>query len=62
MSERAQSTAHEGAATFAPRVGRSPAFLTRYSSALFLLLLVGLEASVVRFVRAGIAPHRQPAV
>ena len=50
MSERAQSTAHEGAATFAPRVGRSPAFLTRYSSALFLLLLVGLEASVVRFV------------
>ena len=50
MSERAQSTAHEGAATFAPRVGRSPSFLTRYSSALFLVLLIGLESGVVRFV------------
>jgi len=50
MSERAQLTTHEGATTFAPRVGRSPAFLTRYSSALFLLLLIGLEAGVVRFV------------
>ena len=50
MSERIQPTTHEGAATFAPRVGRSPAFLTRYSSALFLLLLIGLEAGVVRFV------------
>jgi signal transduction histidine kinase len=50
MSERPQLTTHEGAATFAPRVGRSPAFLTRYSSALFLLLLIGLEAGVVRFV------------
>jgi signal transduction histidine kinase len=50
MSDRAQLTSHEGAATFAPRVGRSPAFLTRYSSALFLLLLIGLEAGVVRFV------------
>ena len=50
MSERAPLTTHEGAATFAPRVGRSPAFFTRYSSALFLLLLIGLEAGVVRFV------------
>jgi len=50
MSERAQLTTHEGAATFAPRVGRSPAFLARYSSAVFLLLLIGLEAGVVRFV------------
>jgi signal transduction histidine kinase len=50
MSERTPQTTHPGAATFAPRVGRSPAFLARYSSALFLLLLVGLEAGVVRFV------------
>ncbi len=50
MTERTPQTTHAGAATFAPRVGRSPAFLTRYSSALFLMLLVGLEAGVVRFV------------
>src|SRR6201988_3311712 len=50
MSERAQHSTHESAASFSPRVGRSPAFLTRYSSALFLLLLIGLEAGVVRFV------------
>jgi signal transduction histidine kinase len=50
MSQRTPQTTHAGAATFAPRVGRSPGFLTRYSSALFLLLLVGLEAGVVRFV------------
>ena len=50
MNDRAQTASHEGAASFAPRVGRSPAFLTRYSSALFLLLLIGLEAGVVRFV------------
>ena len=50
MSERSHLTTHDGAATFAPRVGRSPAFLTRYGSALFLLLLIGLEAGVVRFV------------
>ncbi|HTT19623.1 MAG TPA: ATP-binding protein [Candidatus Sulfotelmatobacter sp.] len=50
MSDREQLTVHEGAATFAPRTGRSPAFMTRYSSALFLLLLIGLEAGVVRFV------------
>jgi len=50
MSERAQHTTHESAASFSPRVGRSPAFLTRYSSALFLMLLIGLEAGVVRFV------------
>src|SRR5215471_6064534 len=50
MSERTPQMTHAGAATFAPRVGRSPAFLARYSSVLFLLLLVGLEAGVVRFV------------
>lgn len=50
MSERTPQTTHAGAATFAPRVGRTPAFLSRYSSVLFLLLLVGLEAGVVRFV------------
>ena len=50
MSDRAQLSTHEGAATYAPRVGRGPAFLTRYSSVLFLLLLIGLEAGVVRFV------------
>jgi signal transduction histidine kinase len=50
MSERSPQMTHAGAATFAPRVGRSPAFLARYSSVLFLLLLVGLEAGVVRFV------------
>src|ERR1700758_30131 len=50
MSERTPQTTHAGAASFTPRVGRSPAFLARYSSALFLLLLVGLEAGVVRFV------------
>ncbi len=50
MSDRTQLTTHEGAATFTPRVGRSPAFLARYSSAVFLLLLIGLEAGVVRFV------------
>jgi signal transduction histidine kinase len=50
MTERTQLTTHGGAATYAPRVGRSPAFLTRYSSALFLILLIGLEAGVVRFV------------
>lgn len=49
MSEHTQLTTHEGATTFAPRVGK-PAFLTRYGSALFLLLLIGLEAGVVRFV------------
>lgn len=48
--ERTQQTIHEGAATFSPRVGRSPTFLSRYSSAIFLLLLIGLEAGVVRFV------------
>ena len=50
MSERPQLTTHEGAVTFAPRLGRSPAFLMRYSSVLFLMLLIGLEAGVVRFV------------
>src|SRR5579864_7766458 len=50
MSERAQHATHESAASFSPRVGRSPAFLARYSSALFLVLLIGLEAGVVRFV------------
>ncbi|HYM77347.1 MAG TPA: ATP-binding protein [Candidatus Dormibacteraeota bacterium] len=50
MSERTLQPAHGGAATFAPRVGRSPAFFSRYSSVLLLLLLVALEAGVVRFV------------
>jgi len=50
MSERSPLTTHGGAATFAPRIGRTPAFLSRYSSALFLVLLIGLEAGVVRFV------------
>ncbi len=50
MSERAQPAAHAGAASYAPRVGHSPPFMSRYSSALLLLLLVGLEAGVVRFV------------
>ncbi len=50
MSDRTQLTTHGGVATYAPRVGRSPAFLTRYSSSLFLLLLIGLEAGVVQFV------------
>jgi signal transduction histidine kinase len=50
MSERSQQTAQGGAASFAPRVGRTPDFFSRYRSALLLLLLVGLEAGVVRFV------------
>jgi len=50
MTERTQHATHENAASFSPRVGRSPAFLARYSSALFLVLLIGLEAGVVRFV------------
>ncbi|PYX68344.1 MAG: hypothetical protein DMG78_25370, partial [Acidobacteria bacterium] len=50
MSDRTQHATHENAASFSPRVGRSPAFLARYSSALFLVLLIGLEAGVVRFV------------
>jgi len=50
MSQRTQPTAQGGAATFAPRVGTKPTFLSRYSSALLLLLVVALEAGVVRFV------------
>lgn len=38
------------ASSFAPPVGRTPGFLSRYSSALLLLLVVGLEAGVVQFV------------
>jgi signal transduction histidine kinase len=49
MSERTQPTAQR-AASFAPRVGQSPAFLSRYSSGLVLLLLVVVEAGVVDFV------------
>jgi signal transduction histidine kinase len=49
MSERTQ-LATQGAASFAPRVGRSPGFLSRYSSGLFFLLLVALEAGIVDFV------------
>lgn len=50
MSQRNQPAAQGGAASFAPRVGTTPAFLSRYSSALLLLLVVGLEVGVVRFV------------
>ncbi len=50
MSQRIQPTTHGGAASFSPRVGRTPAFLSRYSSALWLLLLVALETGVVGFV------------
>lgn len=50
MSEQTQPPTHGGAASFAPRVGTSPSFFSRYSSVLLLLLLVGLEAGVVRFV------------
>ena len=49
MSERTALTTHEKATSFAPPVGK-PAFLSRYGSVLFLLLLIGLEAGVVRFV------------
>jgi len=50
MSERTPHNAHGGAASFAPRVGRNPAFFSRYSSALFLILLIALEAVVVGIV------------
>src|SRR5215471_14110496 len=50
MSKQAQPATHGGAASYAPRVGTSASFFSRYSSALILLLLVGLEAAVVRFV------------
>ena len=50
MNEHNQQASQGGAASFAPRVGRTPTFFSRYSSALLLLLLVGLEAGVVRFV------------
>jgi signal transduction histidine kinase len=50
MSERIHTTMHGGAASFAPRVGKSPPFVSRYSSALLLLLLVALEAGVVSLV------------
>jgi len=50
MNRRIQTAAPGGPASFSPRVGTNPAFLSRYSSALLLLLVVGLEAGVVRFV------------
>jgi len=50
MTKRTQPTTHSGAATYAPRVGRSATFLARYGSVLFLILLIGLEAGVVTFV------------
>jgi signal transduction histidine kinase len=50
MSERTHQTAPAGVAFFAPRVGKSPAFLSRYGSAILLVLLVGIETGVVRFV------------
>jgi len=42
-------TANE-VSSFTPPLGRTPGFLSRYSSALLLLLVVGLEAGVVQFV------------
>jgi signal transduction histidine kinase len=48
-SEREPQTM-QGASVFAPPIGRTPGFLSRYSSALLLLLVVGLEAGVVQFV------------
>ena len=50
MSEHSRAASHEGPSTFAPRVGRGLTFFKRYSSAVFLVLLVGLESGVVRFV------------
>ena len=50
MTERSQQTAPGGAASFAPRVGSTPDFFSRYRSAFLLVLLVGLETAVVRFV------------
>src|ERR1700757_2892841 len=48
MSDRNQQNM-QGAHSYTPRPGMRPAFSTRYSSAL-LVLLVGLEVGVVRFV------------
>jgi signal transduction histidine kinase len=42
--------AHEGATAYTPPPGRMPSFVSRYSSALLLLVVVGLEAGVVQFV------------
>src|SRR5215467_1596837 len=50
MSKQAQPATHGGAASYAPRLGTSASFFSRYSSVFALLLLVGLEAAVVRFV------------
>lgn len=50
MDAGSKKATFSGPTSFAPRVGKSPAFLSRYSSALLLVLLVGLEAGVVRFV------------
>ena len=50
MSERTQLHVLGGAPSFAPRVGKDPGFLSRYSSALLLVLLVVMEAGVVYFV------------
>jgi signal transduction histidine kinase len=50
MFTRSKKPTLRGPTSFAPRVGKSPAFISRYSSALLLILLVGLEAGVVRFV------------
>ena len=49
-SGRIQPSAQEREQSFAPAPSRIPGFLARYSSALFLLLVVGLEAGVVQFV------------
>jgi signal transduction histidine kinase len=50
MTERSQPVPHAGPTSFAPRVGTGQTFFSRYSSALVLLLLIGLEAGVVRFI------------
>ena len=50
MDASSKKATLKGPISFAPRVGKSPAFVSRYGSALLLVLLVGLEAGVVRFV------------
>ncbi len=50
MTQQTQPTPTKKAASFAPRVGTSSSFFSRYRSVLLLVLLVGLEAAVVRFV------------
>jgi signal transduction histidine kinase len=49
-AERIRPSAQDNGQSFAPPPSRVPGFLSRYSSVLFLLLIVGLEAGVVQFV------------